>query len=191
MYKNNPKYRSSLYKCGRYYLCLNTDLAATLLFHPNVNIAVTHPNTVAAQYNSLCRQKTGIGSGFGGQNTQETGCPGYPNHSPCTTDSQASLLVVAGFALCIKRHKHFLVSKLPRNVYAFSYARLSHTRKKRTNPKAPTSSKSVLHSGPPLAPACHPRVIRGALGKSIVAKCNVYKIFTALVAANLTARCEK
>ena len=49
------------------------------------------------------------------------------------------------------------------------------------------SSKTVLHSGPQCSLACHPRAKRGALGKSIVAKCNVYKNFTALVAANLTA----
>ena len=64
-------------------------------------------------------------------------------------------------------------------------------RKKRTNPKAPTSSKSVLHSGPQCSLACHPRAKRGAHGKSIVAKCNVYKNFTALVAANLTAKLRK
>ena len=113
-------------------------------------------------------------------------------NTPCGHLDSATLhLVVAGFALCIKRQKHFLVSKLPRNVPAFLYARLSHTRKKRTNPKAPTSSKSVLHSGPPFSPACHSSSKHGALGKSIVAKCNVYKEFMTLVAANLTARWEK
>ncbi len=45
LYKSGPKYRSYLYKYGRYFL----HLAAKLQPHQNTIIAITLTNTVAAK----------------------------------------------------------------------------------------------------------------------------------------------
>ena len=87
-----------------------------------------------------------------------------------------------------KKAETFLCEQAPSKCLRIFIRTSLSNRKKRTNPKAPTSSKSVLHSGSLSSLSCHSRTKRGALGKSIVAKCNVYKIYSSLVAANLTAR---